>query len=107
MHRNRTPDLPATPQSRTSTLARLPASVGDRSSMAGTRNSSARSGFRLNRRVEPQCESVRPLITPRAMPVKDSARDELRLLSFNIQVEISTSRYRHYLTHGWKHLLPH
>ncbi|WP_447744284.1 endonuclease/exonuclease/phosphatase family protein [Pseudomonas nicosulfuronedens] len=30
----------------------------------------------------------------------------LRLLSFNIQVGISTERYRHYLTRGWQHLLP-
>lgn len=31
----------------------------------------------------------------------------LKLLSYNIQVGIKTSRYRHYLTHSWKHLLPH
>jgi endonuclease/exonuclease/phosphatase family metal-dependent hydrolase len=31
----------------------------------------------------------------------------LRLLSFNIQVGISTERYGHYLTRGWQHLLPH
>ncbi|TRX74754.1 EEP domain-containing protein [Pseudomonas mangiferae] len=31
----------------------------------------------------------------------------LRLLSFNIQVGISTGRYHHYLTKGWQHLLPH
>ncbi|MDM3884062.1 endonuclease/exonuclease/phosphatase family protein [Pseudomonas sp. BCRC 81390] len=31
----------------------------------------------------------------------------LRLLSFNIQVGISTERYRHYLTRSWQHLLPH
>lgn len=30
----------------------------------------------------------------------------LRLLSFNIQVGISTERYHHYLTRGWQHLLP-
>ncbi|WP_263146355.1 endonuclease/exonuclease/phosphatase family protein [Pseudomonas sp. RIT-PI-AD] len=30
----------------------------------------------------------------------------LRLLSFNIQVGISTARYHHYLTRGWQHLLP-
>ncbi len=33
--------------------------------------------------------------------------DSLRLLSFNIQVGIGTQRYRHYLTRGWQHLLPH
>ena len=31
----------------------------------------------------------------------------LRLLSYNIQTGISTRRYRHYLTHSWKHVLPH
>lgn len=31
----------------------------------------------------------------------------LRLLSFNIQVGISTGAYHHYLTRCWKHLLPH
>ncbi len=31
----------------------------------------------------------------------------LRLLSYNIQVGIETSRFRHYLTGGWKHVLPH
>ena len=31
----------------------------------------------------------------------------LRLLSFNIQVGISTERYWHYLTRSWQHLLPH
>lgn len=30
----------------------------------------------------------------------------LRLLSFNIQVGISTQRYHHYLTRSWQHLLP-
>ncbi len=35
------------------------------------------------------------------------AGSRLRLLSFNIQVGISTERYRHYLTRGWQHLLPH
>lgn len=30
----------------------------------------------------------------------------LRLLSYNIQTGISTNRYRHYLTHSWKHVLP-
>jgi endonuclease/exonuclease/phosphatase family metal-dependent hydrolase len=30
----------------------------------------------------------------------------LRLLTYNIQTGIATSRYRHYLTHSWKHVLP-
>ena len=28
------------------------------------------------------------------------------MLSFNIQVGIETQCYRHYLTKGWRHLLP-
>ncbi|MBU2873278.1 MULTISPECIES: endonuclease/exonuclease/phosphatase family protein [Marinobacter] len=31
----------------------------------------------------------------------------LRLLTFNIQVGINTSSYRHYLTRSWQHFLPH
>ncbi|GGE52183.1 EEP domain-containing protein [Streptosporangium jomthongense] len=31
----------------------------------------------------------------------------IRLLTFNIQVGISTSSYRHYLTRSWQHFLPH
>ena len=31
----------------------------------------------------------------------------LKLLSFNIQTGISTRKYRHYVTKGWKHGLPH
>jgi len=36
----------------------------------------------------------------------DKQTPRLRLLSYNIQTGIATSRYRHYLTHSWKHLLP-
>ena len=31
----------------------------------------------------------------------------IRLLSYNVQAGISTARYRHYITHSWKHVLPH
>lgn len=34
-------------------------------------------------------------------------QQRIRLLSFNIQVGISTSAYSHYLTRSWKHLIPH
>jgi endonuclease/exonuclease/phosphatase family metal-dependent hydrolase len=49
--------------------------------------------------------------TARVNPQAAESRDypgngRLRLLSFNIQVGISTERYRHYLTRGWQHLLP-
>jgi endonuclease/exonuclease/phosphatase family metal-dependent hydrolase len=32
--------------------------------------------------------------------------NRLRLLSFNIQVGIQTESYRHYITRGWRHVLP-
>ena len=31
----------------------------------------------------------------------------LKVLSYNIQTGIATSRYRDYVTHGWRHLIPH
>jgi len=107
MRSNGTQELPATPQSRKGPLARLPASIVERGFATGMRSAGALSGFRLNRRVEPQCALVEPLVNPRGVAFADVEADELRLLSFNIQVGISTGRYRHYLTHGWKHLLPH
>lgn len=35
------------------------------------------------------------------------AHRHIRLLTFNIQVGINTSSYRHYLTRSWQHFLPH
>lgn len=35
------------------------------------------------------------------------AHRHIRLLTFNIQVGINTSSYRHYLTRSWQHVLPH
>ncbi|MDX1634526.1 MAG: endonuclease/exonuclease/phosphatase family protein [Marinobacter sp.] len=35
------------------------------------------------------------------------AHRHLRLLTFNIQVGINTSAYRHYVTRSWQHFLPH
>lgn len=41
-------------------------------------------------------------------PVLEAGRPGVfRLVSYNIQVGIRTSRYREYVTGGWKHLLPH
>ena len=40
------------------------------------------------------------------MPTPED-RNALRLLSYNIQAGAGTNRYREYLIHGWKHLLPH
>lgn len=35
------------------------------------------------------------------------AKKSLRLVSYNIQVGIHSKSYRHYVTRGWQHLLPH
>lgn len=35
-----------------------------------------------------------------------AAGERLRLLSYNIQAGIATTRYHHYLTHSWRHVLP-
>lgn len=32
---------------------------------------------------------------------------KIRVLSYNVQAGITTRRYRHYITHSWKHVLPH
>ncbi len=38
---------------------------------------------------------------------KPSIGHKLKLMSFNIQVATASTRARHYLTHSWKHILPH
>lgn len=46
----------------------------------------------------------------RAPEVANVAPDQarrLKLMTYNIQVGIASKRYRHYLTHSWKHVLPH
>ncbi len=51
------------------------------------------------------CDANRnALCTPDVLPRHEQ---RIRLLSFNIQVGISTSAYRHYVTRSWKHLIPH
>ena len=40
-------------------------------------------------------------------PATGEGERGLRFLTYNIQVGIRTSRYRHYVTKGWKHVLPH
>ncbi len=44
------------------------------------------------------------LCSPDVVPRNEQ---RIRLLSFNIQVGITTSAYRHYVTRSWKHLIPH
>jgi endonuclease/exonuclease/phosphatase family metal-dependent hydrolase len=42
-----------------------------------------------------------------AIEVTEAVQEpKLKLLSYNIQVGIPTRKYRHYLTHSWKHVLP-
>ncbi|MCP5179985.1 MAG: endonuclease/exonuclease/phosphatase family protein [Pseudomonadales bacterium] len=51
---------------------------------------------------------VTPVVNLRSVPKEPTLQvAPLRLLSFNIQVGIQTTRYRHYVTNGWKHVLPH
>ena len=42
---------------------------------------------------------------PAALEATDQCT--LKFLSYNIQVGIRTTKYRHYVTQGWKHVLPH
>ncbi|PTU31133.1 endonuclease/exonuclease/phosphatase family protein [Stenotrophobium rhamnosiphilum] len=37
---------------------------------------------------------------------REGSADTVRLLSLNIQVGLNSSRYWHYLTHAWRHVLP-
>ncbi len=39
--------------------------------------------------------------------VRTAGGNRLRLLSYNIQAGAAASRFRHYVTHSWKHVLPH
>lgn len=48
-------------------------------------------------------QSVETMRTPDAC----TGNLRLRLLTYNIQVGIASRRYHHYLTHSWKHVLPH
>lgn len=48
-----------------------------------------------------------PLPVQQATEITPQASQKLRLLTYNMQVGIATHRYRHYVTRGWQHLLPH
>ena len=52
-------------------------------------------------------EHGRRLRPHRRLAWESAEATSLKLLSFNIQLGIRTSRYRQYVTKGWKHLLPH
>ncbi len=49
------------------------------------------------------------MLGQQAMPQASASAggQRLRLLTYNMQVGISTARYHHYLTRGWQHVLPH
>lgn len=49
---------------------------------------------------------IGPLFADPSVSQAGPVHSRLRLLSFNIQAGIATSKYRHYLTHSWKHVLP-
>jgi len=57
--------------------------------------------------AEASWASVEPVVNRRAPASSGEEQRCLKLLSFNIQVGIRTRRYRQYITHGWKHVLPH
>jgi endonuclease/exonuclease/phosphatase family metal-dependent hydrolase len=61
----------------------------------------------LRRRLAKRIELDPSPLNPAAQHFEWPATGSLRLLSFNIQVGISTQRYRHYLTRSWQHVLPH
>jgi endonuclease/exonuclease/phosphatase family metal-dependent hydrolase len=45
-----------------------------------------------------------PVPDPKETGIKNT---RIRLLSYNIQVGIASTRYHHYFTESWKHVLPH
>ena len=61
---------------------------------------------RSRRRIERQ-SAVVPAVNSRSAPGAACGTKPLKFLSFNIQSGITTTRYRHYVTRGWKHVLPH
>jgi endonuclease/exonuclease/phosphatase family metal-dependent hydrolase len=42
-----------------------------------------------------------------SIPTLGGYHTRLRVLSYNIQVGVDISRYRHYVTHSWKHVFPY
>lgn len=62
-----------------------------------------------SRRGENRNIAVAPMVN--AHPVRQISEsgflEPLKLLTFNIQVGIKTTKYRQYFTKGWKHVLPH
>ena len=62
-----------------------------------------------SRRGENRNIAVAPMVNAHSVRIAcdSDVIEPLKLLTFNIQVGIKTSKYRHYVTKGWKHVLPH
>lgn len=54
--------------------------------------------------VQPSAEFLAP---EAAIKTAVDGGRRLKLITYNIQVGIASQRFRHYLTHSWKHVLPH
>jgi len=64
--------------------------------------------YRPRSAANPQTRFARAAMQPvTASSPRLPSATSMRLLTFNIQVGIQTTRYRHYVTRGWKHVLPH
>ena len=106
--------MPAMPHSRRAAIVRL----GDRVTggriepmifRARQRAGEARSSERMRTRpwrAEASSSSAVAAVNPGGF-ARSPAASGLKLLSFNIQTGINTRKYRHYVTKGWKHVLPH
>lgn len=58
-------------------------------------------------RAMPPSHSPDDSSPPRSTDSNSTSQPLLRLLSYNIQTGTSTTKYRQYLTQGWKQVLPH
>jgi len=76
--------------------------------LSSIRDQSNLLNWKIPRTLETVRSTVQAVSNPNAalgmVPKTDTI---LRFLSFNIQVGITTTAYRQYLTKGWKHILPH
>lgn len=106
--------MKGTPHSTATALARLGASFGGGRLEPMIFRARERAGearrYRRPRHgpwtAEARVASVAAAVNPGGVQ-HDKSAEGLRLLSFNIQTGISTRKYRHYVTKGWKHVLPH
>ena len=61
-----------------------------------------------SRRVDGRSKAVSATVNIHSIDqVRPDPMQPLKFLTFNIQVGIRTKGYGQYLTHGWKHVLPH